>query len=82
MSMTAFVLFGSFFLFLILTVPIGIALGLAGLVTALYSPNISITFLTQGLVTSTDNFALMAVPFFILAGEIMGKGAFQQDYLI
>lgn len=74
MSMTAFVLFGSFFLFLILTVPIGIALGLAGLVTALYSPNISITFLTQGLVTSTDNFALMAVPFFILAGEIMGKG--------
>lgn len=72
--MTSFVLFGSFFLFLILTVPIGIALGLAGLVTVLYSENISITFLTQGLVTSTDNFTLMAIPFFILAGEIMGKG--------
>ncbi|SEA78911.1 C4-dicarboxylate transporter, DctM subunit [Thalassobacillus cyri] len=72
--MTTFVLFGSFFLFLILTVPIGIALGLSGLVTALYSSNISLTFLSQGLVTSTDSFALMAVPFFILAGEIMGKG--------
>lgn len=72
--MTTFVLFGSFFLFLILTVPIGIALGMSGLVTALYSSNISLTFLSQGLVTSTDSFALMAVPFFILAGEIMGKG--------
>lgn len=57
-----------------LTVPIGIALGIAGLVTAMYSANISVTFLSQGLVTSTDNFALMAIPFFILAGEIMGKG--------
>ncbi|KZE39005.1 C4-dicarboxylate ABC transporter permease [Bhargavaea cecembensis] len=74
MTATAFVLFGSFFLFMLLSVPIGISLGLAGIVTALYSTNISITFLTQGLVTSTDNFALMAVPFFILAGEIMGKG--------
>jgi C4-dicarboxylate transporter, DctM subunit len=72
--MTSFILFGSFFLFMILSVPIAISLGLAGLITALYSPNISITFLAQGLVTSTDNFALMAIPFFVLAGEIMGKG--------
>jgi C4-dicarboxylate transporter DctM subunit len=59
---------------MILSIPIAISLGLAGLITALYSPNISITFLAQGLVTSTDNFALMAIPFFVLAGEIMGKG--------
>ncbi|WP_346243220.1 TRAP transporter large permease [Shouchella clausii] len=72
--MTAFILFGSFFLFIALTVPIGIALGMAGLITAIYSPEISITFLSQGLVTSTDSFPLMAIPFFILAGEIMGKG--------
>ncbi|OLO27884.1 C4-dicarboxylate ABC transporter permease [Alkalihalophilus pseudofirmus] len=72
--MTSFILFGSFFLFMALSIPIAISLGLAGLITAIYSPNISITFLTQGLVTSTDNFALMAIPFFILAGEIMGRG--------
>jgi C4-dicarboxylate transporter, DctM subunit len=72
--MTSFILFGSFFLFMILSVPIAISLGLAGLITAVYSPNISIAFLAQGLVTSTDNFALMAIPFFVLAGEIMGKG--------
>ncbi|QHZ48464.1 TRAP transporter large permease [Bacillus sp. NSP9.1] len=76
--MTTFVLFGSFFLFMILTVPIGIAMGLACLVTALYSTNISIEFLAQGLVSSTDSFALMAIPFFIFAGELMGKGGISQ----
>lgn len=72
--MTTFVLFASFFILMILSVPIGIALGLSGLLTALVSPNISMSFLVQGLITSTDNFALLAIPFFILAGELMGKG--------
>lgn len=72
--MTALILFGSFLTFMMLTVPIGISLGLASLLTALYSENVSVLFLAQGLVTSTDSFPLMAVPFFILAGEIMGKG--------
>lgn len=72
--MTTFVLFGSFILFLMMTIPIGVAIGLAVILTAIQSENVSITFFAQGLVTSTDNFALMAVPFFILAGEIMGKG--------
>lgn len=72
--MTAFILFGSFLLFLMLTLPIGVSIGLSVILAAIYSENLSITFFTQGLVTSTDNFALMAVPFFILAGEIMGKG--------
>ncbi|MDV2685245.1 TRAP transporter large permease [Alkalihalophilus lindianensis] len=72
--MTAIVLFASFALFLFLSVPIGIALGLATLVTILYSGSIPVEFLVQGLITSVDSFPLMAVPFFILAGEIMGKG--------
>ncbi|WP_054637827.1 TRAP transporter large permease [Thalassobacillus sp. C254] len=72
--MTIAVLFGSFALFLFLTIPIGIALGLASVVTILYSGSLSIEFLAQGLVTSVDSFPLMAVPFFILAGEIMGRG--------
>src|SRR5699024_10512079 len=31
-------------------------------------------FIAQSLVTSVDSFPIMAVPFFILAGELMGKG--------
>lgn len=72
--MTTLILFASFFLFLLLSVPIGIAIGLSTLAALLYSGVMPIEFLAQGLVTSIDSFSLLAVPFFILAGEIMGKG--------
>ncbi|MDC3412192.1 TRAP transporter large permease [Aquibacillus sp. 3ASR75-11] len=76
--MVSAVLFGSFALFLILSVPIGISLGLATLVTIFYSGSLPIEFLMKELVTSVDSFPLMAVPFFILAGEIMGKGGISE----
>ena len=76
--MTAAVLFGSFALFLILTVPIGISLGLATLVTIFYSGSLPVEFLMKELITSVDSFPLMAVPFFILAGEIMGRGGISE----
>lgn len=76
--MTALVLFGSFVLFLLLTVPIGFSLGLSTLVTIIYADVTSIQYLAQSLVASTDSFPLMAVPFFILAGEIMGKGGISE----
>ncbi|RSL33960.1 TRAP transporter large permease [Salibacterium salarium] len=72
--MTAVVLFGSFAFFLLLSIPIGIALGLATLFSLIHSGTLPVEFLAQGLITSVDSFPLMAVPFFILAGEIMGKG--------
>lgn len=76
--MTIAVLFGSFVLFLFLSVPVGIALGISTLVTIVYSGSVPIEFLVQGLVTSVNNFPIMAVPFFILAGEIMGKGGISE----
>lgn len=72
--MTTAVLFGTFALFLFLSVPIGISLGLATLATIIFTNTLAIEFLAKELVTSVDSFPLMAVPFFILAGEIMGKG--------
>lgn len=76
--MTIAVLFGSFALLLLLTVPIGIAIGLSTLATIVYSGNLPVEFLAKELVTSVDSFPLMAVPFFILAGEIMGKGGISE----
>jgi len=76
--MTALVLFGSFAILLILSVPIGIALGLATLISILFSGSLPVEFLAQGLITSVDSFPLMAVPFFILAGEIMAKGGISE----
>ncbi|RXJ02041.1 TRAP transporter large permease [Anaerobacillus alkaliphilus] len=76
--MVAAVLFISFALFLLLSVPIGIALGLSTFVTIIYSGNLNLQFLAKELITSVDSFPLMAVPFFILAGEIMGKGGISE----
>lgn len=72
--MTSLILFGSFVLFLIFNAPVGIALGLSSLATILYGGTLKLNYLAQGMVTSVDSFPLMAVPFFILAGELMGKG--------
>jgi C4-dicarboxylate transporter, DctM subunit len=76
--MTALILFGSFAFFLILTVPISISLGLASLITIIFADVTSVQYLASSLVQSTDSFPLMAVPFFILAGEIMGKGGISE----
>ncbi|WP_252315319.1 TRAP transporter large permease [Sinobaca sp. H24] len=72
--MTAVYLFGSFAFLLLISVPIGIALGVASLIALLYSGALPVEYIVQNLVTSVDSFPIMAVPFFILAGEIMGKG--------
>ncbi|MYL32042.1 TRAP transporter large permease subunit [Pontibacillus yanchengensis] len=76
--MTAGILFGSFALFLLLSVPIGIALGLSTLATIVYTGALPLNFLMKELVTAMDSFPIMAVPFFILAGEVMGKGGISE----
>ncbi|MBB5173840.1 TRAP transporter large permease [Texcoconibacillus texcoconensis] len=72
--MTEAILFISFAVLLLLSVPVGIALGVSTLITVLYAGTLPVEFLAQALITSVDSFPLMAVPFFILAGEIMGRG--------
>lgn len=61
---------------LILSVPIGIALGvttLAGLIAISFNPDFFI-FLPQKFISGLDSFPLLAIPFFILAGSIMSHG--------
>ena len=72
--MTA-ILFGSLFVFLLIGVPIALCLGLASIVAMIFSDNVQLfPVIVQRVFTQTDNFTLMAVPFFILAGNIMEKG--------
>ncbi|UOR10227.1 TRAP transporter large permease [Halobacillus amylolyticus] len=72
--MTATLLFGSFTVLLLISVPIGIALGVASLLTLIFTNTLPVEYIAQTLITSVDSFPIMAVPFFILAAEIMGKG--------
>ncbi|MDP5078154.1 MAG: TRAP transporter large permease [Nonlabens sp.] len=66
----------SFVIFVGLRVPIAYAIGLAALVTLIYSMPFlpTVTTLAQRMATSLDSFTLSAIPFFILAGQIMNRG--------
>ncbi|WP_124980217.1 TRAP transporter large permease [Nonlabens xiamenensis] len=66
----------SFLVFLSLRVPIAYSIGLAALCTLVYSMPFlpSVTTLAQRMATSLDSFTLSAIPFFILAGQIMNRG--------
>ena len=66
-------LVGAFLLLLLGGVPIPFSLGLASL-AALYVGDMEMILLPQRIVVGTDSFSLLAVPFFILAGELMQRG--------
>jgi tripartite ATP-independent transporter DctM subunit len=66
-----FVILISLILLLLLRVPIGFCLLLSSLSYILYVGNIPWAIMTQRLVGGVDSFTLMAVPFFILAGQFM-----------
>ncbi len=75
-SIEILVLLLSFILFLMLRVPIGFSIGLSALLTLFISMPFlpTVTTLSQRMATSLDSFALLAIPFFILAGQIMNRG--------
>lgn len=66
----------SFIFLLGLGVPIAWTLGISGLVTILVSVESISAFTTmaQQMATGLDSFTMLAIPFFILAGEVMNRG--------
>ena len=74
--MLAFVLFSVFFILLLLSVPISIALGFSSMVAIMFCTTDSVGVLIQN--SFANGFSLMAIPFFILAGNIMARGGVSQ----
>src|SRR2546425_5280190 len=71
--MDILVLLGSFTVLCALAVPVAYALGLAALIAALYV-DIPLEAVMLKISDGTDDFALLAIPFFVLAGAIMAEG--------
>ena len=71
--MDALVLIGSFCLLAALGVPVAYCLGLAALIGALWI-DIPAEAVMLKISDGTDDFALLAIPFFVLAGAIMAEG--------
>ena len=70
--MISAVLFLSFFVFLIMGIPISICLGLSSVCAILYSGT-SLTIVATNMYSGISKFLLLAIPFFVLSGNIMAK---------
>ncbi|MDF2533345.1 MAG: putative transporter, partial [Clostridia bacterium] len=64
----------SMFFFILMNIPIAFSLVLTSLVLMASLGVSSPAIVSQNIVRGVDNFPLMAIPFFVLAGEIMNVG--------
>lgn len=71
--MTA-ILFISFIVLIVIGVPISVALGVASILAILSGMDVSLIVTSQTMFNGVNSFPLMAVPFFVLAGNLMGEG--------
>jgi tripartite ATP-independent transporter DctM subunit len=72
-STAVFILLGSFLFLVLIRFPIAYAVALASVFTLLYQ-GLPLTTVAQQMVEGISSFTLMAVPFFITMGYLMGKG--------
>jgi tripartite ATP-independent transporter DctM subunit len=73
----SYTLIAVFALLALLDVPLSVALGLASVVT-LWWFDLPLSMITQSMATSINSFLLIAVPLFILAGQIMERGGLSE----
>ena len=75
------VLFLALVVFLVLNVPVGIAIGLASLSVVVIHPRMTTSFIVSQMIAGSDSFPIMAIPLFILAGELMAAGGVSKRIL-
>ena len=72
--MEALLIFSLLIFMIMLSIPIGITLGLSTAIAMWLTSDIPMVMLAQKSVTGLDSFPLLAIPFFILAGALMCNG--------
>ncbi|MCZ4311786.1 TRAP transporter large permease subunit [Comamonadaceae bacterium G21597-S1] len=72
--MNTAVLFICMFLFMAIGIPVAISLGLASLLTIAFFSQDSIASMSIKLFETSEHYTLMAIPFFVLAGNLMSTG--------
>ncbi|MDA3955691.1 TRAP transporter large permease [Oceanispirochaeta sp.] len=79
-SMAIFVLLGTFFLFILLRFPIAYAVALSSIL-CLMNQGLPLSTVAQQMVKGISSFSLMAVPFFITMGYLMGSGGISEKLI-
>jgi tripartite ATP-independent transporter DctM subunit len=71
----------AFVVFLIMGMPVAFAIGISGALFFVLHPELPSTIPIQLTVSQTQNFALLAVPLFIMAGNFMNKSGITEELL-
>jgi tripartite ATP-independent transporter DctM subunit len=79
-SMAILILLSSFFIMVFLRFPIAYAVALSSLFTLFYQ-GLPLTTIVQQMVKGISSFSLMAVPFFITMGVLMGSGGISEKLI-
>ncbi|RKX45687.1 MAG: hypothetical protein DRP64_04295, partial [Verrucomicrobia bacterium] len=74
MGTIALILVLVFILLLVMNVPIAVAIALAGFAAILAEGSDPSIMLASKMANGVNSFALLAIPFFILSGHLMGRG--------
>ena len=81
MSAEVIALLITFLALLALNVPVAVCLGLAAVVAVASIGDIPTAYLVaQRLATGVASFPLLAIPFFVLSGLLMGEGGMAPEY--
>jgi C4-dicarboxylate transporter DctM subunit len=72
--MNTAVLFASLFLFMAIGMPVAISLGLSSLITIAFFSDDSLASMSIKLFETSEHYTLLAIPFFVLAGNLMSTG--------
>lgn len=81
MILKVLILFGVMFMLMIIGAPIAVSLGIATITTMVATTNIGLTSIATACFSGLDSFPLMAIPFFILAGNLMRSGGISRRIL-
>lgn len=74
-------MFIAFLVFLFLGMPVAFAMSIAGIAALLQLEGVSLLLVPQRTYLSLNSFPLLAVPYFILAGEVMNRGGITKRIL-
>ncbi len=77
----AAILLVSLLTLVILGLPIGFVLGISSLLTIIYAGDLPLIVIPQKMFGGIDSFPILAIPFFILAGEVMSSGGINKKII-
>ena len=76
------ILFAFFFILLFLNLPVAFSIGLSSMIALCFYGDLPLSAIVTRMYSGVDSFTLLAIPFFIAAGEIMNESGITDMHMI